>query len=135
LIEYVSSFHAQRSIKRGRIGSRPSGDDHRGMKALIVLNDPPYGNERSYNGLRLANALAKREDVELRVFPMGDAGWRGARRPADSRGLLQPGAFNHELISTESAAGGCSAARLTTIASYRVISPRSLRAASLYRCL
>ena len=43
------------------------------MKVLIVLNDPPYGNERSYNGLRLASALAKREDVELRVFLMGDA--------------------------------------------------------------
>jgi len=24
------------------------------MKALIILNDPPYGTERSYNGLRLA---------------------------------------------------------------------------------
>ena len=43
------------------------------MKALIILNDPPYGNERSYNGLRLASALAKREDVDLRVFLMGDA--------------------------------------------------------------
>ena len=43
------------------------------MKALIVLNDPPYGSERSYNGLRLASELVKREDVELRVFLMGDA--------------------------------------------------------------
>ena len=24
------------------------------MKYLFVLNDPPYGTERSYNGLRLA---------------------------------------------------------------------------------
>ncbi|MFN8161961.1 MAG: DsrE family protein [Solirubrobacterales bacterium] len=43
------------------------------MKVLIILNDPPYGNERSYNGLRLATALAKREGVGLRVFLMGDA--------------------------------------------------------------
>lgn len=43
------------------------------MKILIVLNDPPYGTERSYNGLRLAGALAKREGVELRVFLFGDA--------------------------------------------------------------
>lgn len=28
------------------------------MKALIILNDPPYGLERSYNGLRMAKALA-----------------------------------------------------------------------------
>jgi len=28
------------------------------MNTLFVLNDPPYGSERSYNGLRLAIALA-----------------------------------------------------------------------------
>ena len=43
------------------------------MKSLLVLNDPPYGTERSYNGLRLAGALARREGVEVRVFLMGDA--------------------------------------------------------------
>lgn len=43
------------------------------MKTLFVLNDPPYGNERSYNGLRLAYALAKREDAQVRVFLMADA--------------------------------------------------------------
>jgi len=42
-------------------------------KTLLILNDPPYGTERSYNGLRLANALAKREESEVRVFLMGDA--------------------------------------------------------------
>jgi len=44
------------------------------MKILIVLNDPPYGTERSYNGLRLAHALAKNAaDAELTVFLMADA--------------------------------------------------------------
>ena len=43
------------------------------MRYLLVLNGAPYGDERSYNGLRLALSLAKREDVELRVFLMGDA--------------------------------------------------------------
>ncbi|MHB8491121.1 MAG: DsrE/DsrF/TusD sulfur relay family protein [Solirubrobacteraceae bacterium] len=43
------------------------------MKILILLNDPPYGTERSYNGLRLAGALSKREGVEVRVFLFGDA--------------------------------------------------------------
>jgi uncharacterized protein involved in oxidation of intracellular sulfur len=38
-----------------------------------VLNDPPYGSERSYNGLRLALSLAKQEQAEVRVFLMGDA--------------------------------------------------------------
>jgi uncharacterized protein involved in oxidation of intracellular sulfur len=44
------------------------------MKVLMILNDAPYGSERSYNGLRLAGALAtKSEDTELTVFLMGDA--------------------------------------------------------------
>jgi uncharacterized protein involved in oxidation of intracellular sulfur len=43
------------------------------VNALVVINDQPYGSERPFNGLRLAGALAKREDVELRCFLMGDA--------------------------------------------------------------
>lgn len=43
------------------------------MKILVILNDPPYGTERSYNGLRLAGSLSKREGSDLRVFLMGDA--------------------------------------------------------------
>jgi uncharacterized protein involved in oxidation of intracellular sulfur len=43
------------------------------MKALIILNEPAYGSERTYNGLRLALSLAKAESVELRVFLMGDS--------------------------------------------------------------
>lgn len=43
------------------------------MKHLLILNDPPYGTERSYNGLRLAGSLARRPAEEVRVFLMGDA--------------------------------------------------------------
>jgi len=43
------------------------------MKTLFILNDPPYGSERSYNGLRLAKALAKQPDQQIKVFLMGDA--------------------------------------------------------------
>jgi uncharacterized protein involved in oxidation of intracellular sulfur len=43
------------------------------VNALFILNDPPYGTERSYNGLRLAGALTKQEDQQVRVFLMGDA--------------------------------------------------------------
>lgn len=43
------------------------------MKALFILNGAPYGDERTYNGLRLAGALAKRADHQVRVFLMGDA--------------------------------------------------------------
>jgi uncharacterized protein involved in oxidation of intracellular sulfur len=43
------------------------------VHVLFILNDPPHGTERSYNGLRLAGSLAKRDDVEVRIFLMGDA--------------------------------------------------------------
>lgn len=43
------------------------------MNVLLILSDPPYGTERSYNGLRLALSLAKQEDVGVRVFLIGDA--------------------------------------------------------------
>jgi uncharacterized protein involved in oxidation of intracellular sulfur len=42
-------------------------------KSLIILNDPPYGTERSYNGLRLATSLLKTGGEEVRVFLLGDA--------------------------------------------------------------
>jgi uncharacterized protein involved in oxidation of intracellular sulfur len=42
-------------------------------KNLFILNDPPYGTERSYNALRLVLSLAKTESENVRVFLMGDA--------------------------------------------------------------
>jgi uncharacterized protein involved in oxidation of intracellular sulfur len=43
------------------------------MKTLFILNDAPYGTERSYNGLRLAGNLSKRDGEEVKVFFIGDA--------------------------------------------------------------
>jgi uncharacterized protein involved in oxidation of intracellular sulfur len=43
------------------------------MQTLFILNDPPYGTERSYNGLRLAKTLSKQPDQQIKVFLRGDA--------------------------------------------------------------
>jgi uncharacterized protein involved in oxidation of intracellular sulfur len=44
------------------------------VNILFILNDPPYGTERVYNGLRLASALLKRDPQTLvTVFLMADA--------------------------------------------------------------
>lgn len=45
------------------------------MRTLFILNDPPYGSERSYNALRFVRALVKRPDTvnEAKIFLMGDA--------------------------------------------------------------
>jgi uncharacterized protein involved in oxidation of intracellular sulfur len=44
------------------------------QKILILINEAPYGTEKAYNALRLANQLGKdHETVEVRVFLMADA--------------------------------------------------------------
>ncbi len=39
---------------------------------LIILNEGPYGDERPYNGLRLAMSLQKK-GAPVKLFLMGDA--------------------------------------------------------------
>lgn len=44
------------------------------MKILFILNDAPYGSEKTYNALRLAMALQKDPPgTEIRIFLMADA--------------------------------------------------------------
>ena len=44
------------------------------MKILFMLNDAPYGTERSYNGLRVAKTLLKDDQTAIvTVFLLGDA--------------------------------------------------------------
>ncbi len=46
------------------------------MGITIVLNDAPYGSERTYTALRLADAmLTLDEHLELTVCLLGDAVW------------------------------------------------------------
>ena len=43
------------------------------MKILIIINDAPYGSEKAYNALRIANQLNKEHtDAEVRIFLMAD---------------------------------------------------------------
>lgn len=42
-------------------------------KILLIVNGPVYGADETFNALRLAVSLAKRDDAEPRVFLMGDA--------------------------------------------------------------
>ena len=62
------------------------------MKILLILNDPPYGTERSYNGLRLAKALAGK-GAEVDVFLMADA-----VACAKAGQKVPPGYYNLELM-------------------------------------
>jgi len=62
-------------------------------KTLFILNDPPYGTERSYNALRLAGSLARRAGEEVKVFLMGDAA-----SCAKANQKVPPGYYNVELM-------------------------------------
>ena len=56
------------------------------MHYLILINDPPYGTERVFNGLRLAHALLKQSnDNQVDVFLMADAvvGANGGQKTPD----------------------------------------------------
>ena len=70
------------------------------MNILIILNDPPYGTERSYNALRLAKALST-EQARVTLFLLADAvacARRGQRVPA--------GFYNIELMLNSAARKG-----------------------------
>jgi uncharacterized protein involved in oxidation of intracellular sulfur len=52
-------------------------------KLTIILNDPPYGTEKVYNGLRYASALVS-TGVQLNLFLLADgvaAARRGQKTP------------------------------------------------------
>lgn len=43
------------------------------MQVLMIIHEPPYGSERAYQGLRLADALFKVEDdLDLTVYLTAD---------------------------------------------------------------
>lgn len=81
-----------RDAARARIQRLPAREERPGLQGRrhagrvrgweydkAILNDPPYGTERSYNGLRLATSLAKSEENSVSVFLMGDAASCAAR--------------------------------------------------------
>jgi uncharacterized protein involved in oxidation of intracellular sulfur len=70
------------------------------MKTLLILNGAPYGSEHTYNGLRLAGSLAKRQGEEVRVFLMGDAAGSAKKGQAVPKGFYNVenmlGAVSHQ---------------------------------------
>jgi uncharacterized protein involved in oxidation of intracellular sulfur len=60
--------------------------DPKSGKYLFVINDGLYGNERAYNGLRLAMSLVKREGTQVRVFLLGDGVQCAARGQETPKG-------------------------------------------------
>lgn len=77
------------------------------MTILVILNDPPYGTERSYNALRLSLALAKLPDVELRIFLMADAVFCAKRGQTTPEGAANIGRMLRGCVTKRAAIGAC----------------------------
>ena len=77
------------------------------MNVLTVLNDGPYGTERSYNGLRLALALAKQPETTLRIFLMADAVWCGKRGQTTAEGYYNIERLLHGCVTKQATVGAC----------------------------
>lgn len=76
-------------------------------KTLFILNDGPYGTERSYNALRVANSLAAREGEEVRVFLMGDAAACGKAGQKVPEGYYNVQSMLSKVTRTKGAIGAC----------------------------
>jgi len=63
------------------------------MKTLFILNEAPYGSERTYNGLRLAGTISKQEGNAVKVFLIGDAASSAHRNQK-----VPPGFYNIEVM-------------------------------------
>ena len=84
-----------------------SGSQERLGTVLLILNDAPYGSERSYNGMRLAGSLAARDGVRVRVFLMGDAVACGLAGQKVPEGQYNLGRMLEQLIGHGGAAACC----------------------------
>ncbi len=69
------------------------------MHVLLLLNDPPYGVERTYNGLRLGLNLVRRDDVDLTVFLMGDAVWAVKQGQTTPEGYYNAGRMLRGIVT------------------------------------
>ncbi len=77
------------------------------MKILFIFNDAPYGSERTYNGLRLAGSLSKREGNEVRLFMMGDSASAAHRNQKVPQGFYNVEVMIGNVIRHGGKAGVC----------------------------
>lgn len=77
------------------------------MKYLMILNDAPYGSERSYNGLRLARTLLKTGEAEVKMFLVGDAAACAKRGQKMPQGYYNIGDMLGMVVRNGGEAGVC----------------------------
>lgn len=91
------------------------------MQLLFIMNDPPYGTERTYNALRHVNAVAKYSETTIRMFFMADA-VQGARQGQ----IVPQGYYNLERMIRIALHHGVEAAACGTCMDARALSEAAL---------
>ena len=89
------------------------------MKYLFIFNDSPYGDQRTYHGLRLAAALARK--APTRVFLLGDGVLCGLAGFTPANADYNPQELLRAIASTGAAIAACG-----TCLEARGIPPESL---------
>lgn len=74
---------------------------------LFILNDAPYGSQYSFNGLRLADNLARLDDNEVRVFFIGDAAFCAKHGQKVPHGFYNVELMLHPILRHEGQIGVC----------------------------
>lgn len=77
------------------------------MKTLFILNDAPYGSERTYNGLRLAGQMSRQEGSAVRVFLLGDAASSARRNQKTPQGFYNIEVMLGGVIRNKGEVGVC----------------------------
>lgn len=77
------------------------------MKLLYVMHDAPYGSERTYNALRWARQMAKRDGHEVRVFFFGDAVVSAGADQKTPNGFYNVGSMLKDLTAHGGQVGIC----------------------------
>ncbi len=67
-------------------------------KLTIILNDPPYGTEKVYNGLRYASALVS-AGVQVNLFLLADGNTAARKGQKTPSGYYNVANMLSELIS------------------------------------
>ncbi len=76
-------------------------------KLLFILNGAPYGNEHSFNGLRLADSLARHAGNEVKVFLIGDAAACAKRGQKVPQGFYNLELMLHPILRHQGQVGVC----------------------------
>jgi uncharacterized protein involved in oxidation of intracellular sulfur len=78
------------------------------QSVTIILNEAPYSSEKSYNGLRIAMTLQKRENIQVNVFLMADAPFCALKDQTTPNGYYNIGRMIYS-VAKKGKIGACGA--------------------------